>query len=141
MLKLYVIVVLCMRATSHRKCVTGASLFLTTATNAAQTPAIVINEVNYDELRTEFENKGSPGYEFVELYDGGTGNTPLIDYFLVRVNHRGHVTATFNLSDESTDHNGFYVMGGVYLSNRDRDQPGLMCNKGGALALYKVTIY
>ena len=78
-------------------------------------------------------------YEFVELYDGNVGATPLTNLVLVRLNSYGTVTAHFNLTDRHTDQYGFFLIGGVHLINRDMDQPGLMHNHGGALILYNVS--
>lgn len=111
--------------------------------------AFYINEVNYDDKNNLFELHGNPANEFVEIYDGGVGGSPMtwmeggLEYklFLVRLNAMGRVTATIDLSPYSTDHNGFFVVGGVHIQNRHLNMPGLTCNTGGAWALYKVTYY
>ncbi|WP_456429451.1 T9SS type A sorting domain-containing protein [Rhodocaloribacter sp.] len=65
--------------------------------------AVMINEVDADQTSTD-------NAEFVELYDGGTGNTPLDGLVLVFFN--GATDASYNAVDldgQTTDANGFFV--------------------------------
>ena len=67
---------------------------------------IFINEINV-------EQPGQRSREFVELYDGGQGNTPLTYLCLVLFN--GHNDdksyATFDLNGLTTDDKGFLLIG------------------------------
>jgi hypothetical protein len=68
---------------------------------------IVINEVDYDPVGTD-----SAGTEFVELYDGGAGNTALDGFVLVFYNGNASddtVYGTVDLGGQQTDANGYYV--------------------------------
>ncbi len=73
-------------------------------------PTIMINEVDAD-------TPGSDDQEFIELYDGGIGNTSLDG--LVLVLYDGSLDQSykyFDLSGKSTNSSGYYVVGniGVY---------------------------
>jgi len=99
---------------------------------------VMINEVDAD-------TPGSDTAEFVELYDGGLGNTPLDG--LVVVFFDGGATgsgtqsyAAFDLDGYTTDANGYFVMGnpgvpGVSLEFLPGDF-GLLQNGPDAVALY-----
>ncbi len=71
------------------------------------TPAVVlINEVDSDQTSTD-------DAEFVELYDGGVGNTDLTGMSLVFVNGSDDATyEAFDLDGLSTDANGYFVLCG-----------------------------
>lgn len=72
---------------------------------------ILINEVDAD-------TAGIDTLEFVELYDGGTGNTPLDGLVVVLYNgsdNRSYNSA-FDLDGFSTDENGFFVLGNAAVS-------------------------
>ena len=72
---------------------------------------ILINEVDADQT-------GTDAAEFIELYDGGVGNTPLDGLVLVTYNGNGDSsynlggqTSAVDLDGFSTDANGFFVLG------------------------------
>ena len=66
---------------------------------------LFINEVDYDMV-------GADADEYIEIYDGGAGNTALDGHVLVLYNgNGGSVYRTISLDGESTDANGFAVIG------------------------------
>jgi len=68
-------------------------------------PTVVINEVDAD-------TPGSDNMEFVELFDGGIGNTPLDGLVVVFYNGNGDVSYNaFDLDGSTTDANGFFLLG------------------------------
>jgi predicted extracellular nuclease len=77
----------------------------TTSTPAVSSP-VMINEVDADQT-------GSDSAEFVELYDGGVGNTSLDGLVVVLFNGSDDASyQAFDLDGESTDANGFFVLCG-----------------------------
>ncbi len=73
-----------------------------TETTTAQ---IIINEVDAD-------TPGVDSFEFVELYDGGTGNTDLSGLVIVFFNGSDDASyQAFDLDGFSTDANGFFLLG------------------------------
>ena len=95
-------------------------------------PTIIINEVDAD----------TPSYdvlEFVELYDGGTGNTALDGLVVVLYNGNGDTSyEAFDLDGFSTDTDGYFVIGSVaeadlYVSP---GSSGWLQNGADAVALY-----
>ncbi|MCH9647374.1 MAG: thrombospondin type 3 repeat-containing protein [Deltaproteobacteria bacterium] len=110
------------------------------ADNACTAPPamnVLINEVEADQAGTE-------DAEFIELYDGGVGNTPLDGLVLVTFN--GSDDQSYNLGGQanaidldgfSTDANGFFVIGntgvpgaGITFGN------GSLQNGADAVALF-----
>jgi DNA/RNA endonuclease G (NUC1) len=95
---------------------------------------VIINEVDAD-------TPGSDTAEFVELYDGGVGNTPLDGLVLVFYDGNGHLSyASFDLDGYTTDANGYFTLGnpgvpGVNLVF-DPGAFGLLQNGPDAVALY-----
>ena len=84
---------------------TIAILFSLNCANAQQ---LVINEIDYDPVGTD-----GPGSEFVELFDGGSGNTSLDGFVLVFYNGRSRPDPEYriiDLSGQQTDASGFYVV-------------------------------
>lgn len=68
-------------------------------------PALVINEVDAD-------TPGSDTLEFIELYDGGAGNTALDGLVLVLYNGADNASyRAFDLDGFSTDANGYFLLG------------------------------
>ncbi|HJR79399.1 MAG TPA: ExeM/NucH family extracellular endonuclease [Anaerolineales bacterium] len=66
---------------------------------------MIINEVDSD-------TPGTDAAEFVELYDGGAGNTDLSGLAVVFYNGNGDVSyAAFDLDGFSTDANGYFLLG------------------------------
>ena len=81
-----------------------AFCLLLPATVLAQT--VIINEVDADQA-------GTDAAEFVELYDGGVGNTDLTGLSLIFVNGSDDATyEAFDLDGFSTDANGYFVLCG-----------------------------
>jgi predicted extracellular nuclease len=99
-------------------------------------PSIVINEVDAD----------TPGAddiaEFVELYDGGAGDTSLDGLVLVFYNGSGDLTyGSVDLDGMTTDGDGYAVICGevdaTFLPNCDLDSPVVIQNGPDAVALYQ----
>jgi len=68
-------------------------------------PEVLINEVDAD-------TPGTDELEFVELFDGGTGNTPLDGLVVVFYNGNGDTSyAVYDLDGFSTDVNGYFLLG------------------------------
>ncbi|WP_430906902.1 endonuclease [Maribacter sp. 2-571] len=95
---------------------------------------IVINEIDAD-------NPGTDASEFIELYDGGTGNTALDG--LVVVLYNGSDDQSYNnaidLDGFTTDANGYFVIGSALVPNVDLvafTTNGLQ-NGADAVALYQ----
>ena len=116
----------------------NASFSFTTA--AAPPPGagkVMINEVDAD-------TPGSDTAEFVELYDGGTGNTlldGLVVVFFEGMSGSGNQSyVAFDLDGYRTDANGYFVLGnpgvpGVSLMF-DPGEFGLLSNGPDAVGLY-----
>ena len=113
--------------------------FTTAAAPPPGAGIVMINEIDAD-------TPGSDTAEFIELYDGGIGNTPLDG--LVVVLYDGGLTpftgnqvyAAFDLTHKSTDANGYFVLGNPGVPNVgltfDPGQFGLLQNGPDAVALY-----
>jgi predicted extracellular nuclease len=68
-------------------------------------PPIIINELDSD-------TPGTDVLEFVELYDGGAGNTPLDGLVVVFYNGSNDLSyAAFDLDTHATDADGYFLMG------------------------------
>ena len=99
--------------------------------------AIVINEIDSD-------TPGTDAAEFVELYDGGAGNTFLDGLSLVLFNGNGNGDAayrTISLDGRTTDADGYFVIGSTEVANVDLaafTTNGLQ-NGADAVALYEGT--
>ncbi|MEP6915955.1 MAG: Ig-like domain-containing protein, partial [Acidobacteriota bacterium] len=123
---------------------TMASTFIFTFATASEPPPgagkVIINEVDAD-------TPGNPDLaEFVELYDGGAGSTPLDG--LVVVFYDGGLSpftgkqsyAAFDLDGYSTDANGYFVLGNPGVPGAgvifDPGPFGLLQNGPDAVALY-----
>jgi len=91
-----------------------------------------INEVDAD-------TSGFDMLEFVELYDGGTGNIPLDGRVVVFYNGNGDVSYNaFDLDGYSTDTNGYFVLGNTAVSGVDLVfSSNNLQNGADAIALYK----
>ncbi|WP_103069112.1 T9SS type A sorting domain-containing protein [Aquimarina sediminis] len=100
-------------------------------TNATEIVNLIINELDAD-------TQGSDALEFVELYDGGTGNTSLNGYVLV--NYNGSNNTSYNAIDLdgfSTNAEGYFVIGNAAVANVDIVVPGNTFQNGAdAVALY-----
>ena len=101
----------------------------------ATAPSIVINEVDADQPSTD-------SAEFVELFDGGSGNTSLDGLALVFFNGNGDASYNaFDLDGFSTDADGFFVLCGdaSNVANCDLDvspNTNLIQNGADAVALF-----
>ena len=99
-------------------------------------PDVVINEFDADQTSTD-------NAEFVELYDGGTGNTDLTGLALVFFNGNGDVAyEAFDLDGQSTDADGYFVLCGDALNVANCDlevspATNLIQNGADAIALYQ----
>jgi len=97
-------------------------------------PTVLINE-------TDADTPGSDTLEFVELYDGGVGNTPLDGLVLVRFN--GSDDASYDdgidLDGYATDADGYFLLGNSGVSPAPAIEfPGNGLQNGAdAVALYQ----
>ncbi len=113
-----------------------AEISATGVTVISPPPAIVvINEVDADQA-------GTDNAEFIELYDGGVGNTDLSALVVVFYNGRGDVSyEAFALDGQATDSDGYFVLCGdsANVPNCDLDvtkNTSLIQNGADAIALY-----
>lgn len=99
--------------------------------------ALLINEVDSDSVGTDTA-------EFIELYDGGNGNTALDGYIVVLFNGSDDKSyLTVDLSGHTTDAQGYFVICGnaANVANCDLDispDSNLIQNGADAVALYQV---
>jgi len=93
---------------------------------------ILINELDAD-------TPGSDTAEFIELFDGGAGGTPLTGLALVFFNgHDDRVYYAVDLSDLSTGPAGLVVVGGADVAGHALTlPPGVLQNGADAVALYE----
>ena len=107
------------------------------ALNQAPPPdvAVVINEVDADQ-------SGTDAAEFVELFDGGSGNTDLTGLVIVFFNGSDDASyQAFDLDGQSTDAEGYFVLcaNAATVNNCDLDvspETNLIQNGADAVALY-----
>ncbi len=105
------------------------------AVNAVVPPAIIINEIDSDTPSTDVA-------EFIELYDGGAGNTALDGLVVVLYNGNGDVSyGAFDLDGRSTDAAGYFIICGnaANVANCDWDvspDQDLIQNGADAVALF-----
>ena len=95
---------------------------------------VIINEVDSD-------TPGTDTAEFVKLYDGGVGNTPLDGLVVVFYNGGNNASyAAFDLDGYSTNANGYFTLGNPGVPNVDLTfnpgASGLLQNGPDAVALY-----
>jgi hypothetical protein len=111
-----------------------ASAFGGVTPTSAQTPTILINEVDAD-------TPGTDSAEFLELYDGGVGNTDLTGLVLVLFNGSDDASyQSYDLDGWSTDADGYFVLCGDAgnVANCDLDvspNTDLVQNGADAVAL------
>lgn len=105
-------------------CNTGQT-FGTPATN------VIINELDAD-------NPSIDALEFVELFDGGAGNTALDGLVVVFFTGSSDASyAAFDLDGYSTDADGYFVLGNAGVANVDLVFPGNTLQNGAdAVGLY-----
>ncbi|MCB8954160.1 MAG: DUF11 domain-containing protein [Ardenticatenales bacterium] len=114
----------------------GLSTALTFKTSAAQ-PAVsqgipvLINELDADQ-------DGTDAAEFIELYDGGSGSTPLDGLVLVLFNGSSDTAYTpiFDLDGYATDADGYFVIGSVPEADLYYAGTSWLQNGADATALY-----
>jgi len=96
--------------------------------------SVVINEVDADTL-------GSDTAEFVELYDGGAGNTDLTGLILVLFNGSNDASyAAYDLDGYKTNSNGYFLLGNSAVTGVNLVIPnGKLQNGADAVALYKAS--
>ena len=97
---------------------------------------VVINEVDADQA-------GSDAEEFIELYDGGVGNTSLDGHLLVLYNGSDDASyRAFDLTGQVTNPQGFFVIGNPGVPNVGLEVPpggsGAIQNGPDAVALYNM---
>jgi Tol biopolymer transport system component len=94
-------------------------------------PPLIINEVDSDTV-------GTDALEFVELFDGGVGNTSLDGLVVVFYNGSNDQSyAAFDLDGLSTDADGYFVLGSAAVAGVDLVfADNLLQNGADAVALY-----
>ncbi|MCS6804774.1 MAG: Ig-like domain-containing protein, partial [Blastocatellia bacterium] len=94
-------------------------------------PPIIINEVDSD-------TPGTDTLEFVELYDGGAGNTSLTGLVVVFYNGANDQSyAAFDLDGFTTNANGYFVLGNAGVAGVDLVfADNFLQNGADAVALY-----
>lgn len=100
-------------------------------TNVTEIIDLIINEVDADTPSSDTE-------EFIELFDGGTGNSPLDGFVVVLYNGNGDVSyQAYDLDGQTTNANGYFVLGNSAVANVDLViSNGAMQNGADAVALY-----
>ncbi|WP_232121818.1 InlB B-repeat-containing protein [Tenacibaculum finnmarkense] len=91
----------------------------------------MINEIDVDQ-------KGRDTNEFIELYDGGTGNTSLDGYSIVLFNGGNDKSyKTFDLTGHKTTADGYFVIGSSTVTNVNFTPSKFSLQNGAdAIALY-----
>lgn len=110
------------------------SLLAAASLSSAVHAALTINELDADDA-------GTDDAEFVELYDGGSGNTSLNGYVLVFFNGSGDSSyAAYDLDGYSTDANGYFVLGSAGVTNVDYTfNANAIQNGADAVALFQAS--
>ena len=103
----------------------------TLTVNPVAPPNVVINEVDSDQTGTDTG-------EFVEIYDGGTGNTSLTGLVVVFYNGSDDKSyAAFDLDTFSTNANGYFTLGNTAVPGVDLVfSNGTLQNGADAVAVY-----
>src|SRR4029434_10423299 len=99
--------------------------------NPVAPPSVVINEVDSDQTGTDTA-------EFIEIYDGGTGNTSLTGLVVVLYNGSNDQSyAAFDLDGFTTNANGYFTLCNAGVPGVDRIfANGLMQNGADAVAIF-----
>ncbi|MEO8682417.1 MAG: Ig-like domain-containing protein, partial [Vicinamibacterales bacterium] len=108
--------------------------FTTAAAPPPGAANVIINEIDAD-------TPGDDAAEFVELYDGGAGNTPLDGLAVVFYQGEDHLSyASFDLDGYTTDASGYFTLGNPGVPGASvtfaPGQFGLLQNGADAVALY-----
>ncbi|MEL4308835.1 T9SS type A sorting domain-containing protein [Joostella sp. CR20] len=100
--------------------------------NGGTDAVVLINEIDAD-------TEGTDTAEFIELYDGGVGNTALDGFTLVLYNGSNNLSyQAYDLDGYSTDANGYFVLGNEGVSNVSIVFAGNGLQNGAdAVALYQ----
>lgn len=98
---------------------------------AVPLPPIIINELDADQVSTDTS-------EFIELFDGGVGLTPLDGLVVVFYNGSNDLSyRAEDLDGYSTDANGYFVLGNALVPGVDKVFPNDSLQNGqDAVALY-----
>lgn len=101
-------------------------------TNITEPVNLVINELDAD-------TPGSDSQEFLELFDGGKGNTPLDGFIVVLFNGNGDLSYnTIDLAGQLTNAEGYFVMGNADVANVNMIVSGNTFQNGAdAVAIYQ----
>jgi len=101
------------------------------AADGAPSAVVLINEIDAD-------TAGTDRLEFVELYDGGVGNTSLDGMVLVAFNGNGDTSYNaFELNGYTTNEEGYFVLGNEAVAQVDLVVPSNSFQNGAdAVALY-----
>ncbi|UII25209.1 T9SS type A sorting domain-containing protein [Fulvivirga maritima] len=93
---------------------------------------VLINEIDAD-------TEGTDTAEFIELYDGGVGNTSLDSLVVVLFNGSNDLSyQAYDLEGYSTDANGYFVLGNAGVNNVEITfGSNTLQNGADAVALYK----
>jgi len=117
---------------TFRTLVSAATLAMVVGFAETTMSQVIINEVDAD-------NTGADMFEFVELYDGGAGNTDLSGLVIVFFNGSDDASyQAFDLDGFSTDANGYFLLGNTSVT----PAPGIVFNDNSlqngadAVALY-----
>ena len=104
---------------------------ITCSGSVLSTSSVIINEVDAD-------TEGSDILEFIELYDGGAGNTSLNGLVLALYDGGDDLSnVPYDLDGYSTDANGYFVLGDAAVSNVDYTVSNSFIQNGSdAVALY-----
>jgi hypothetical protein len=107
-------------------------LFSFTVASPPVVSNLIINEVDSD-------TPGADVAEFIELYDGGAGNTSLTGLVVVLYNGSNDVSyGAFDLDGRTTDANGYFVLGNSAVPGVDLTfANGILQNGADAVALYQ----
>ena len=106
------------------------SVIAVSVPNAGAQTTVLINEVDAD-------TEGTDILEFVELYDGGVGNTALDGLVVVFFNGNGDVSYNaFDLDGFSTDADGFFLLGNADVAPDIVFPSNGLQNGADAVALY-----
>ena len=99
-------------------------------------PPILINEV--DSLS---QTLGGEDMEFIELFDGGVGNLALDDFVVVLFSGDDETSyLAIDLDGETTDANGYFVIGNPGVAEADLVVPAAFLNDGhDAVAVYEAS--
>ncbi|MCV6630492.1 MAG: endonuclease, partial [Flavobacteriaceae bacterium] len=110
---------------------------LTPTPGAANQAAVVVPDVVINEF--DADQSGTDTAEFVELYDGGAGNSSLDGFVLVMYNGSNDTSyAAYDLDGQTTNADGYFVIGNTGVNGATMTLPsnGLQ-NGADAFGLYR----